>query len=53
MMDLVYNDRVPGADRNWTPPAPLDNCTSYYWRVIPIGSDGAPQSASQVAAFFV
>lgn len=53
MQNLVYNERVPGAVRNWTPPAPLANCTWFYWRVIPIGSDGMPQTASQVFAFFV
>ena len=53
MRAIVYDRGLSGTDTDWTPPAPLDNCTTYYWRIIPIGSDGAPDPASPVWSFFV
>jgi Zn-dependent metalloprotease len=53
MTTIVYDRGLSGTAVDWTPPAPLDNCTWYYWRIIPIGSDGAADPASPVGSFFV
>jgi hypothetical protein len=53
MRAIVYDRGLSGTAVDWTPPAPLDNCTWYYWRIIPIGSDGAADPASPVGSFFV
>ena len=45
--NIVVHGNV-GADRwEWTPPDPLEDCTTYYWRVIAKRSDGSLTPASR------
>ncbi len=48
---IVYDVTLGGAARGYTPPAPLPDCSSYSWRVIPLRSDGASGTVSTVFTF--
>lgn len=51
MRNVVIDQGPAGDVVDWTPREPLKNCTTYYWRIIPIGADGKPDPASEVSSF--
>ena len=53
MRDVVIDQGLAAGVVDWTPRDPLMNCTTYYWRIIPIGADGKADPASDVSSFRV
>ena len=53
MRNLVIDQGLAANVVDFTPRDPLVNCTTYYWRVVPIGADGAPDPASDLSSFLV
>jgi hypothetical protein len=53
MRNVVIDQGLAANVVDWTPRDPLVNCTTYYWRVVPIGADGAPDPPSDVSSFRV
>jgi hypothetical protein len=53
MRNVLIDQGLAGDVADWTPQDPLKNCTTYYWRVVPIGADGQPDPASDVSSFRV
>lgn len=48
---MVIDQGVAASRRDFTPGVPLDNCTTYFWRIVPIGEDGQPDPASDSRSF--
>jgi hypothetical protein len=53
MRNVVIDQGLAADVMDWTPRDPLVNCTTYYWRIVPIGADGKADPASDVSSFLI